>query len=122
VLFVREYLRTRNKKTTSDSHISINEILNPDSLTIGFARRFATYKRSNLIFKDMNRLKKIITNSERPVQLLIAGKAHPHDTQGKEVIQSIIYKIREYGLEKHIVFIEDYDLVVARMMVKGCDI
>jgi starch phosphorylase len=70
----------------------------------------------------MARLKKILTNSDRPVQLIIAGKAHPHDTQGKEVIQSIINNIREHKLEKYVVFLEDYDLVIARMMVKGCDI
>jgi starch phosphorylase len=102
--------------------VTLSQLLDPDALTIGFARRFATYKRANLIFKDMNRLTKILTNSQKPVQIVIAGKAHPHDTQGKEVIQSIITKIREHQLDKNIVFLEDYDMVMARMMVKGCDI
>jgi starch phosphorylase len=120
VLFAREYIKSRKNKLYKESNNS--DILNPDTLTIGFARRFATYKRANLIFRNMDRLKKILTNPEHPVQMVIAGKAHPHDTQGKEVIQSIIYRVREYGLEKNIIFLEDYDLVIARIMVKGCDI
>lgn len=123
VLFARNYLKGRtNRALSAKNKISVNELLDPDALTIGFARRFATYKRANLIFKDMDRLKKIVQNSEKPVQIIIAGKAHPRDTQGKEVIQSIIQKIREADLEKNIVFLEDYDMVIARMMVKGCDI
>ncbi|MCL2039151.1 MAG: alpha-glucan family phosphorylase [Bacteroidetes bacterium] len=122
VLFAREYIKLRKNRLYKDSKNIANDILNPDTLTIGFARRFATYKRANLIFKNMDRLKTILTNKEHPVQMIIAGKAHPLDTQGKEVIQSIIYKVREYGLEKNIIFLEDYDLVIARMMVKGCDI
>ena len=121
VLFAREYLKSRGKKGGS-STISANEILDPDALTIGFARRFATYKRANLIFKNMERLKEIVTNPEKPIQMIIAGKAHPLDTQGKEVIQSIIHKVRQYGLEKNIIFLEDYDMVIARTMLKGCDV
>jgi len=121
VLFAREYIKLRKNKLYKESK-NIGDILNPDTLTIGFARRFATYKRANLIFKNMERLKKILTNSTHPVQIVVAGKAHPHDTQGKEVIQSIIQKVREYGLEKNVIFLEDYDLIIARMMVKGCDI
>ena len=123
VLFVRHYLQTKQKNMLPPDQLSkVNEYLSPDALTIGFARRFATYKRANLIFRNMDRLKAILTNPERPVQMVIAGKAHPHDTQGKEVIQSIILKVRQYGLERHVVFLEDYDMVIARMLVKGCDI
>jgi starch phosphorylase len=125
VLFAREYLKTRSKRafpSAGDSLASINSILNPDTLTIGFARRFATYKRANLIFKNMAKLRHIITNHKKPIQIIIAGKAHPHDTQGKEVIQSIIQSVRQHNLEKHIIFLEDYDMVIARMMVKGCDV
>jgi starch phosphorylase len=123
VLFAREYLAARAKRVlAATSNTKINEMLNPDALTIGFARRFATYKRANLIFKNIERLKQILTNPEKPIQIIIAGKAHPHDTQGKEVIQSIIHSVRQNGLEKHIVFLEDYDMVVARMMEKGCDV
>jgi glycogen phosphorylase len=123
VLFARKHMQRRHKAfLTPDQSRKINEYLNPDALTIGFARRFATYKRALLLFADMDRLRDILTNEERPVQIILAGKAHPHDTQGKEVIQSIIHKVREYGLERHVVFLEDYDMVLARFMVKGCDI
>lgn len=123
VLFARNYLNTKQRNSLPPDQIGrINEFLNPDALTIGFARRFATYKRATLLFRNMDRLKAILTNPDRPVQVFIAGKAHPHDTQGKEVIQSIILKVRQYGLERHVVFLEDYDMVVARMLVKGCDV
>ncbi len=123
VLYARNYLNTKQKSSLPPDQVGkINEYLDPDALTIGFARRFATYKRALLLFKDMERLKDIVTNPKRPVQIIIAGKAHPHDTQGKEVIQSIILRVRQYGLEKHILFLEDYDMVMARMLVKGCDV
>lgn len=123
VLFARQYLQSRQKAFLPPDQVNrINEYLDPDALTIGFARRFATYKRATLLFRDMERLTKILTNPERPVQIVIAGKAHPHDTQGKEVIQSIIQKVRNYKLERHVVFLEDYDMVIARFMVKGCDV
>jgi len=123
VLFARKYLQQRQKSFLTPEQVSkINQYLDPDALTIGFARRFATYKRATLIFRDMERLSAILKNSEKPVQMIIAGKAHPHDTMGKEVIQSIIQRVKNYGLDKHVVFLEDYDLVVARLMVKGCDI
>ena len=125
VLFAREYLKVRSKRaypTDTNSAVTATEILNPDALTIGFARRFATYKRANLIFKNIERLKQIITDPEKPIQIIIAGKAHPHDIQGKEVIQSIIHLVRQYHLEKHVIFLEDYDMVIARMMLKGCDV
>lgn len=123
VLFAREYLQKKQKDFLPPDQISkINDYLDTEALTIGFARRFATYKRALLIFKDMDRLKKILLNPDKPVQIIIAGKAHPHDTAGKEVIQKIIQNIRAYGLERHIVFLEDYDMVIARIMVKGCDV
>jgi glycogen phosphorylase len=98
------------------------EALNPDALTIGFARRFASYKRGYLIFEDMDRLLAILNNEKRPVQLIIAGKAHPQDQPGKELIKNIIHIISTYNLRKKIVFIEDYDINVARYMVQGVDI
>jgi len=123
ILFARDYLIKRQKSFLTPEQVSkINEYLDPDALTIGFARRFATYKRATLLFSNMERLAEILKKFDRPVQIIIAGKAHPHDTQGKEVIQSIIYKVREYGLERHVVFLEDYDRVISRYMVKGCDI
>ncbi len=123
VLFTREYLKTKQRAFLLPNQINkINEFLNPDALTIGFARRFATYKRAALLFRDMKRLSAILKDPERPVQIILAGKAHPHDTAGKEVIQSIIQKIRDYKLEKHVVFLEDYDMVIARLLVKGADV
>lgn len=123
VLFARDYLKTKQKEYLRPDQLQkINEFLDPDALTIGFARRFATYKRPYLIFSDMKRLKQILTDKERPVQIILAGKAHPHDTEGKQMIQSIIQKVKDFGLEKHVVFLEDYDMVIARLMVKGCDV
>lgn len=123
VLFAREYLQKKQRRFIPPEQLSkINSYLNPDALTIGFARRFAIYKRATLLFRDMDRLSRLLKDPERPVQIIIAGKAHPHDTQGKEVIQTIIQQIRVYGLERHVVFLEDYDMVIARLMVKGCDV
>ena len=98
------------------------EALNPETLTIGFARRFATYKRGNLIFRDMNRLMKLLDDPLRPIQLIFAGKAHPQDNAGKEIIKHIIHSINDNLLIKQIVFIEDYDMNVARYMVQGVDV
>ncbi|MBM2814925.1 MAG: alpha-glucan phosphorylase [Ignavibacteria bacterium] len=123
VLFAREHLKRRQKDFLLPDEVNkINDFLDPDALTIGFARRFATYKRALLLFNDMPRLVSIFKSAAQPVQMLVAGKAHPHDIQGKEVIQGIINRVREFGLERHIVFLEDYDLVIARLMVKGCDV
>lgn len=98
------------------------EILNPKALTIGFAKRFATYKRANLLFKDLERLKAILLNADRPVQLIFSGKAHPLDNPGKKFIQTIINFARDEGFRNNIVFLEDYDMSVARYLIQGCDI
>jgi len=107
------------------SNLLVNEsqeALNPVALTIGFARRFATYKRAYLIFKDPERLLKILNNPEYPVQLVFAGKAHPQDQAGKELIKNIITFMSAEHLRKKIAFIEDYDINVARYLVSGVDI
>lgn len=98
------------------------QVLDPEALTIGFARRFAQYKRGDLLFRDLNRLKAILNNKNRPVQIIIAGKAHPNDNVGKELIKNIIHMIREPELRDKIVFIEDYDMNVAHYLVQGADI
>jgi glycogen phosphorylase len=98
------------------------EVLEPQALTIGFARRFATYKRATLLFKDVDRLKKILCNHERPVQIIIAGKAHPKDQPGKGFIREIVQLSRDADLWKHIVFVEDYDMKIARELVQGVDL
>jgi starch phosphorylase len=101
---------------------SAGQVLRPEALTIGFARRFATYKRGDLILKDPGRLSKILNNPQRPVQIIFAGKAHPQDNEGKEVIKNIIHLAERAEFRDRIVFIEDYDLNVARYMVQGSDI
>jgi len=98
------------------------EVLDPDTLTIGFARRFATYKRATLILRDMDRLRRILTDQARPVQLIFAGKAHPQDDAGKELIRRITEFSRDPVLGRHVVFLEDYDMAVARSLVQGVDV
>jgi starch phosphorylase len=98
------------------------EVLSPDALTIGFARRFATYKRATLILRDKERLARILNNPDRPVQLIFAGKAHPHDTPGKELIREIVNTSRMPEFRHSIVFLENYDMAITRMMLQGCDV
>ncbi|HOA75907.1 MAG TPA: alpha-glucan family phosphorylase [Phycisphaerae bacterium] len=99
-----------------------DEILDPEALTIGFARRFASYKRALLLFRDQERLTRIVTDPHRPVQILIAGKAHPKDEGGKELIKRIVQFAKQPHLRNRIVFIEDYDMTVARLLVEGVDV
>ena len=99
-----------------------DEILDPDALTIGFARRFATYKRATLILRDLPRLKRLLLDKERPVQLIFAGKAHPKDDAGKEFIKQITQLSRDPELGRRVVFLEDYDVGVARYLVQGVDV
>ena len=98
------------------------EVLDPCALTIGFARRFATYKRANLILKDTKRLMEFIKDKKYPVQFIFAGKAHPKDVEGKKIIQQIIQLCQTSECRNSLVFIEDYDLEVAQYMVEGCDV
>jgi starch phosphorylase len=100
----------------------LEKILSPDALTIGFARRFATYKRANLILTDIQRLASLVNDPKRPVQFLFAGKAHPHDEPGKKVLQQIAQMMRDTALGDKFVFIEDYDLNVGRYLVQGVDV
>ncbi|MFC2076669.1 alpha-glucan family phosphorylase [candidate division KSB1 bacterium] len=122
------YARTKladqlNNRGASAAEIEAAEgVLNPETLTIGFARRFASYKRAHLIFKDQARLKAILRNRERPVQLIIAGKAHPKDDKGKEIIRDIIHFARDEEIRRHVVFLEDYDICLARYLVQGVDV
>jgi starch phosphorylase len=98
------------------------EVLDPDILTIGFARRFATYKRGTLLFRDVERLARILNDPARPVQIIFAGKAHPADHQGKELIRQIVQLSHQERFRHRIVFIEDYDMGVARHLVQGVDV
>ncbi|MBU1096052.1 MAG: alpha-glucan phosphorylase [Ignavibacteriae bacterium HGW-Ignavibacteriae-2] len=124
VAFARKRLRAQllSRGASSYDIESSKEVLDASALTIGFARRFATYKRATLIFKDLERLASIMLNSKRPVQLIIAGKAHPKDEEGKKLIQDIVSFTKDESLRKRIVFIENYDMNIARYMVEGCDV
>lgn len=97
-------------------------LLDPEVLTIGFARRFATYKRATLIFRDLERLKRILLDPRRPVQLVFAGKAHPADEPGKHLIQQIVRLAQDPSLGGRIAFIQDYDMNLARFLVQGVDV
>ncbi|MBI3894280.1 MAG: alpha-glucan family phosphorylase, partial [Candidatus Wallbacteria bacterium] len=97
-------------------------LLNKQALTIGFARRFATYKRATLLFSDMERMSRLLGDPERPVQIIMAGKAHPQDEGGKRLIQEIVETMRESSFAGKLVFVEDYDIGVGRHLVQGVDI
>jgi glycogen phosphorylase len=105
-----------------DEVVAADEILDPDSLTIGFARRFATYKRGALVLRDPDRLRKLLENTQHPIQFIFAGKAHPADHEGKELIKSIVNFARDPAVRRRILFIENYDMNVARMLVQGVDV
>ena len=127
VMSVRERLQyhLRDRGATPAEIDRAREVLDPSILTIGFARRFATYKRANLFLRDLDRIKKIIQGDKerkRKVQFVISGKAHPKDMPGKDFIRKIIHTIREAGLDNSIVFVPNYDIHIARLMVSGCDI
>ena len=97
-------------------------LLDPDVLTIGFARRFATYKRADLIFTDIERLRTLLVNTSRPVQIIFAGKAHPEDTPGKKVLQAVHHYTRDPQFEGRVAFLEDYDTHIAHLLVQGVDL
>ena len=124
VSFARSRLRCQLiERGVSDEQINrAEEVLDPEALTIGFARRFATYKRATLLLDDPDRLIKILTDPERPVQLIFAGKAHPHDDAGKEFIRKIVHFARDERVRDHIVFLENYNLTLGRYLVQGVDV
>lgn len=124
VSFMRERLtQCATMRHASSSELKrISELFDPDVFTIGFARRFATYKRATLFLRDIERLRRIFTDTEMPVQMIIAGKAHPKDNPGKQLIREIHQLTRDPVMSKHIVFIEDYDIQVGRELVQGVDL
>jgi starch phosphorylase len=105
-----------------DAMRSDKNTLSPDILTIGFARRFATYKRAPMIFSDLDRLNRIINNPKMPLQIVFAGKAHPHDDAGKDFIRQIVEHSRRPQFTGKVIFLENYNLGVAKRMVSGVDI
>ena len=98
------------------------EVLDPEALTIGFARRFASYKRGDLLLKDAERLARLLNDPDKPVQIIYAGKAHPRDNGGKEIIRHIVHFASEATVRRRLVFLEDYDIDVARFLVRGVDV
>ncbi|MBN2489403.1 MAG: alpha-glucan family phosphorylase [Planctomycetes bacterium] len=99
-----------------------DEVLDPEVLTVGFSRRFAAYKRATLILQDPDRLARIVNHQTRPVQLIFAGKAHPRDSLGKELIRKVVHFAKQERFRRRLVFIEDYDIAAARYLVQGCDV
>ncbi len=99
-----------------------DDILDPNALTIGFARRFATYKRATLLLRDLDRLRLLVSDADRPVQLLFAGTAHPADEPGKEYLRAIAALADDPELRERVVFLEDYDIDAGRMLTQGCDV
>jgi glycogen phosphorylase len=124
VNFVRERLtkRAQARRASASELKRTSEMFDPEVFTIGFARRFATYKRATLFLKDKERLKKLLTNPAMPVQIIIAGKAHPKDNPGKQLIREIVQLSRDPEFSRHLVFIEDYDIEVGRELVQGADL
>jgi starch phosphorylase len=120
--FARRRLLLPRPGLSQADFIAFDHLLNPDALTIGFARRFATYKRAPLIFQQLDKIVQLARNPARPVQFVFAGKAHPRDDEGKHYIQYIIHLSKYSDLHGHLVFIENYDVHVARQMVSGCDV
>ncbi len=122
--FARANVRAQRIRTRESAR-SIQDaaaVLSPDVLTIGFARRFATYKRAGLLFRDPERLARIVNNEERPVQFVFAGKSHPADGGGKELIQAVFRMTRRPEFNHRVVFLENYDIDVARHMYHGVDV
>jgi starch phosphorylase len=124
VIVARERLRAQMERrgATQAALREADETLRPDILTIGFARRFATYKRATLLFRQPERLARLLTDPDRPIQLVFSGKAHPADTPGKELIQAIARFAQDPRVRQRIVFIEDYEMGTSRTLVSGCDV
>ncbi|MCC6144631.1 MAG: alpha-glucan family phosphorylase, partial [Candidatus Hydrogenedentes bacterium] len=123
-----EFVRRRWRQQLKDKHLpepageAGRTILNPEALTIGFARRYATYKRGNLLMRDLDRLDRLVNGEDRPVQFIFSGKAHPADELGKKLIQDVFNACRDPRFAGKVVFIEDYNINVARYLVQGVDV
>jgi starch phosphorylase len=124
VRFVRKYLQQKAEERglAKASFGQVESILDPRVLTIGFARRFATYKRATLLLTDRERLKRLLLHPERPIQIVLAGKSHPRDDEGKRLIQELVHFANNEGLRHRMVFLENYDMEVARALVQGVDV
>lgn len=122
VEFARRRLREQHLRTNTNDVALFDDVLSPEVLTIGFARRFATYKRAPLFFRNLDWAIRVLTSKDRPIQLIFAGKAHPRDDAGKRFIQEIVNVSKRVDLFGKVVFVEDYDINVARHLVAGADV
>jgi len=122
--FIREEARRRfaHEWTEANQVVAAGTLLHPYALTLGFARRFATYKRANLLFRDVDRLQRLLCDPRRPVQIIFAGKAHPADNPGKEVLQQIYRWTHNPFFQGRVAFLEDYDMHLAHALVEGVDL
>ena len=122
------FIRERARSGWMQGHLQASQVLtrgtllDPEALTIGFARRFATYKRATLLFRDLERLKRLLHNQWRPVQLIFAGKAHPADEPGRYFIHEVLSFCDDHKLGGHVAFLENYDMHMAKFLVQGVDI
>jgi glycogen phosphorylase len=124
VAFARQRLREQlvRRGATNTELARCEDVLSPYALTICFARRFAAYKRADLLLSDPERLLRLLTDPQRPLQLLFAGKAHPHDLEGKEIIRRLVHFAGDPRVRSRVVFLEDYDMTIARYLVSGSDV
>jgi glycogen phosphorylase len=122
VEFVRQRLRSQLLRSDAEPSITVDHALSPDALTICFARRFATYKRAPLVFRDLDRVIDLVNHPDHPIQFVFAGKAHPRDIEGKRFMQRIVEIARHPRLVGKVVFIENYDMNVGRHLVSGADV
>nr|MBA2292164.1 alpha-glucan family phosphorylase [Gemmatimonadales bacterium] len=122
--FIREEARQRWTTTYTEAAqvVAAGTLLDPNAFTIGFARRFATYKRANLLFRDTDRLRAMFTDARRPVQLIVAGKAHPEDNPGKEVLRSLYHFARDPMFAGRVAFLDNYDMHVGHLLTQGVDL
>jgi starch phosphorylase len=114
--------QAKHRGETGETLRRLGSVMSPDALTIGFARRFATYKRANLILSDIERMASMVNDPQRPVQFVFAGKAHPRDEPGKRVLQQVAELMRNHQFADKLVFVEDYDMNVGRYFVQGVDV
>ncbi len=124
IVFARNRLKEQMRRRGT-YHTELNwaeEVLDLEAITIGFARRFVGYKRAHLLLRDPQRLVRLLSNPQRPVQIIFAGKAHPRDSEGKDIIRQVIHFANQHSVRRRIVFLEDYDIDVARIMVRGVDV
>ncbi len=124
IVFTRNRLKAQMERRGT-YHTELNraeEILDPEALTIGFARRFAGYKRGNLLLRDPRRVLKLLTDPERPIQIIFAGKAHPNDSEGKDIIRQIVHFADQHNVRRRLIFLENYDIDMARVLLRGVDL